>query len=297
MTSLDRISPLLRSFRVSTSVFHTGPLCGVTTFAARPGRGFLHVLRRGEMTVTHQEPGGRLVHLPVDRPTLLFYPRPLEHAFHNAPTEDSDFACAALDFDGGETHPIVRALPPVIVLPLADVSGLDPALQLLFGEIDQVRCGHRLVADRLFEVVLIQLLRWLLDHAGELGLPPGLFTGLSDPRLAPVLLGMHESPERDWNLDTMAREARMSRSAFADRFRKLLGQAPGEYLTHWRLTVAQQRLLAGVPVATVAAQLGYANASSFSRVFTQHLGSSPRGWVTVQAQAGSLDGAQKATSG
>ncbi|MCD5312059.1 AraC family transcriptional regulator [Kineosporia babensis] len=283
MSSFDRISPLLEMFRVSTSLFHTGPLCGVTTFASQPGRGFLHVLRRGEMAVTHQGSGGRLERLQIDRPTLLFYPRPLEHAFHNAPTEDSDFACAALDFDGGRTHPIVRALPPVIVLPLADVAGLDPALQLLFEEVDQVRCGQRLVADRLFEVVLIQLLRWILDHVNELGVPSGLFTGLADARLAPLLLALHESPDQEWDLETMAREARMSRSAFAAHFKKVIGLAPGEYLTQWRLTLAQQQLRSGAPVSSVAARLGYANASSFSRVFTQHLGSSPRNWAISQS--------------
>ncbi len=77
----------------------------------------------------------------------------------------------------------------------------------------------------------------------------------------------------------MAREAKMSRSAFAAHFKKQIGLAPGEYLTQWRLTLAQQQLRAGAPVASVAAHLGYANASSFSRVFTQHLGSSPRAWV------------------
>ncbi len=269
-------------FRVGTSLFHTGPLCGVTTFAAQPGRGFLHVLREGEMAVTHQVPGGSLERLQIDRPSLLFYPRPLEHSFHNAPTEESDFACAVLDFEGGPTHPIVRALPPVIVLPLEDVAGLAPALALLFDEVDQVRCGRRLVADRLFEVVLIQLLRWILDHTDELDLPAGLFTGLADPRLAPVLLALHESPSAEWNLETMASEAKMSRSAFATHFKKQLGLAPGEYLTQWRLTLAQQELRAGTPVAIVAAHLGYANASSFSRVFTQHLGLSPRAWASPE---------------
>nr|MBP8225921.1 cupin domain-containing protein [Acidovorax sp.] len=53
-TPLDRLSPLLERFRVRAHLFHNGPLCGVTHFAAAPGRGFLHVLRRGEMVVTHQ---------------------------------------------------------------------------------------------------------------------------------------------------------------------------------------------------------------------------------------------------
>ena len=59
-------------------------------------------------------------------------------------------------FDGGAENPLARALPPVIALPLARVPGLDLALELLFAETDRVRCGHRLLADRLFEVVVLQ---------------------------------------------------------------------------------------------------------------------------------------------
>lgn len=287
VTDVDRLSPLLERFRVRTRLFHTGPLCGVTTFAAQPGRGFLHVLRAGEMEVTHQVPGGALVTQRVDRPTLLLYPRPLEHAFRNAPTEESDFACATLDFEGGGDHPLVRTLPPVVVVPLDAVDGLTPALDLLFAEIDQVRCGRRVLADRLFEVVLVQLFRWMLDHADDLGLPAGLLPGLADRRLAPALVAVHAEPGRAWTLETMARQAAMSRSAFAARFKDAVGQPPADYLTAWRLTVAQDRLRAGASVAATSAELGYANPSAFTRVFTQRVGCSPRAWL---ASAGSPPG-------
>ncbi|WP_053618416.1 AraC family transcriptional regulator [Nocardiopsis sp. NRRL B-16309] len=279
MTSLDRLSPLLDRFRVRTRVFHTGPLCGVTAFAAQPGRGFLHVLRRGEMEVTHRGADGRPERRAIDRPSLLFYPRPLEHSFHNAPTEDSDFACATLDFDGGATHPLVRTLPAVIVLPLAAVDSLEPSLDLLFAEIDNVRCGRRVLADRLFEVVLVHLFRWLLDHTEELALPAGLLTGLADERIARTLVAVHETPGGPWTLATMAREAHMSRSAFAARFKSVVGQSPAEYVTGWRLTVAQERLRGGASVARTATELGYANPPAFSRAFARELGQSPRAWL------------------
>ncbi|RGE21006.1 AraC family transcriptional regulator [Leucobacter sp. wl10] len=281
MTSSDRLTPLLQRFRVRTSLFFTGTMCGTTRFPLQPGRGFLHILRRGEMTATHREDDGALTAIDITRPTLLFYPRPREHAFRNAPIDGSDFTCAALDFDDGETHPLLRTLPSVVVIPLEEVTGLEPVLQLLFDEVDDVRCGRRLVADRLFEVVLIQLLRWILDHVEQLGVPAGLLTGLADARLTPALVALHEEPERDWTLQTMAREARMSRSAFAAHFREVVGLAPGEYLTQWRLTLARRLLRAGTAVSAVATEVGYGSASSFSRAFAQHVGCSPRDWASA----------------
>jgi AraC-like DNA-binding protein len=283
MPPLDRLTPLLERFRVRTRLFHSGPLCGTTTFAASTGHGFLHVLRRGEMEVTHRRADGSTEREVITRPSLLFFPRPIDHAFLNAPTDESDFACATLDFDGGATHPLVRTLPSVIVIPLDEVSTLGPALDLLFAEVDNVRCGRPLLADRMFEVVLIQLLRWMLDHSDRLALPPGLLPGLADERLAPALVAIHEAPGDPWTLDALARTAALSRSAFAARFKEVLGRSPGDYLTEWRLTVAQEQLRAGRSVGSVAAELGYASASAFSRVFAQRLGSSPRAWLSLAA--------------
>jgi len=276
---MDRLSAVLERFRVRAHLFHAGALCGITHFTAQPGRGFLHVLRRGEMVVTHRRGSGVRQRIAVQEPTLLFYPQALAHDFHNAPVDGSDFTCASLDFDGGDTHPLVRALPPLVVLPLRAVDGLDASLALLFSEADRVRCGHRQLADRLFEVVLIQLLRWLLDHPNEGGVRAGLLSGLSDPALARALTALHENPGAAWSLDAMAQQAGMSRSAFAARFKDVVGQTPANYLADWRMALAQTRLRNGHAVKHIADELGYANASALSRVFAQRVGQSPRAWL------------------
>lgn len=278
-TSVDRLSALLERFRVHAHLFHAGPLCGVTHFAAQPGRAFLHVLRRGDMVVTHRARSGAPRRLELREPTLLFYPRPLDHRFHNAPGDGSDFVCATLDFDGGIRHPLVQALPAVVALPIRDVDGIEQTLTLLFCETERVRCGHRLLADRLFEVLLLQMLRWLLDHPGDGGVQDGLLCGLSHPKLARALTGLHERPGQAWSLDTMALEAGMSRSAFAAAFKELLGTTPGDYLLRWRISIAQTRLRDGVPVKTIGDELGYASAAAFSRAFTSSVGVSPRAWL------------------
>lgn len=278
-SSIDRLSHLMDRFRVRAQLFHAGPLCGVTRFAAEPGLGFLHVMRRGEMAVTHRPRSGAPKRLLVREPSLLFYPRPLAHDFHNAPAEGADFACATLAFDGGAEHPLARALPPLVVLPLARVQELQHTLALLFSETERVRCGQRLLADRLFEVLLLQLLRWLIDHPEEGGVSGGVLAGLAHPRLAAALTALHERPGEAWSLEAMARCAGMSRSAFAQAFKAEVGETPADYLASWRMAIAQTQLRAGRPLKLIAGELGYANPSALSRVFTQKLGRSPREWL------------------
>lgn len=276
---IDRLSCLLERTRVRAQLLHSGTLCGLQHFGAPDGNGYLHVLRQGTLEVTHPVGTGLPRHLHLQEPTLLFYPRPAIHQFHNSPEEGSEFTCATLNFDGGAFNPLVRALPPLIALPLSKVDGLEPALALLFSETDRVRCGQRLLADRLFEVVLIQLLRWLLDHPMDAGVQPGLITGLSEPRLARALVAMHESPGAAWSLDQMAQCAGMSRTAFATSFKQIVGQTPADYLVDWRITLAQAGLRNGRPIKLLADELGYANPSALSRAFASRAGLSPREWL------------------
>ena len=277
---IDRLSTLLERFRVRTHLSFSGAMCGVHTFAKTDNKAYLHVLRRGTMKVSHARTKGVPAHLTLSEPTLIFYPRPLTHHFHNAPRDGSDFTCAEIEFEGGWNHPLAQALPPVVVLPLAQVSGLQASLDLLFAETENVRCGHRILADRLFEVVLIQLLRWLLDNPQLAKIDSGLLMGLSSPQLAKALTAMHEAPSESWSLERLAEVSGMSRTAFAVKFKQLVGQPPAEYVAHWRLMIAQARLREGVSLKMLAEELGYSSQSALTRVFTAKLGVSPREWIS-----------------
>ncbi|MGB3289682.1 MAG: AraC family transcriptional regulator [Burkholderiaceae bacterium] len=276
---MDRLSAVLDRFRVQAALFHTGKLCGNQTFEPLPGRAFIHVLRRGNMEVRHSPGETEATRLHLAEPTLLLYPRPLRHVFVNPPKDGTDFTCATLDFDGGWRNPIVQSLPSMIHVPVDEVDGLGPTLDLLFAEADHVRCGSRLLANRLFEVVLIQLLRWIVDHPAKVGVSSGLIMGLSDPRLAKSLVALHRAPHDDWTLERMAAVAGMSRSAFAATFKAATGTTPAAYLTDWRLTLATSMMRAGRPVKSIAAELGFAGSASLSKAFRQRMGMSPREWL------------------
>jgi len=279
---VDRLGAVLERFRVQASLFHTGPLCGLHVFEAVPGRGFLHVLRRGEMEVRHHD-GSGMQRLQLSEPTLLLFARDVHHEFVNAPVDGSDFTCATIDFDGGARNPVVQSLPDLVALPLKAIDGLETTLDLLFAEADQVRCGSRLLANRLFEVVLIQVLRWIIDHPAQARVSQGLMMGLSDPRLARALVAVHRAPEQDWSLERMAAAAGMSRSAFAAAFKAATGSTPAAYLLDWKLSVAGAMLRSGRSVKQVALELGFADAPTLSRAFRRRTGASPRDWLSTRA--------------
>ena len=214
----DRLEALLNRFRVSARLFHSGPLCGVNDFAPEQGRGQLHLLSGGDLRVDH--PDGTAIN--VVEPSLLFYPRPYAHRFVSDATRGADMACAFIEFGDGARNPLTAALPAFVVLPLSTLDGAAPVLDLLFREAFAQRCGRQLVVDRLFEVVLIQILRELMASAPERS---GLFAGLAHPQLSRALIAMHGEPGKPWSLATLAEAARRKLEDRAQQV-ELLGQRP-----------------------------------------------------------------------
>jgi AraC-like DNA-binding protein len=268
---VDRLQSLLSRFAVSAEVFHAGPLCGINDLAADGERGQLHLIRDGQVRVEHADGGV----LQIDRPSVLLYPRPLAHRFVTDAGRGADFACAHLQFEGGGNNPVAAALPAVICLPLDALYGGQPVLSLLFEEAFAQRCGRQALLDRLFEVVLIQILRALME-SGQLRV--GLLAGMAHPRLRHALVAMHDAPAEDWTLESLAHRAGMSRSAFADSFRDTIGSTPGQYLQGWRTRLVQQALRKGQPLKRIAFDVGYGSEAALSRAFKAQTGQSPREW-------------------
>jgi len=275
----DRLAALLRHYPVEARVIHTGRFCREQRYA--DACGYLHVLRSGTLAVRAD------VHPPwtISEPTLLFYPGQDSHVFTATPDTSADLFCAAVNFGHGPLNPLVRALPRVLRLPLALIEPVSASIDMLFAEATGAHCGWAAAVDRLFEVVLIQLLRYLMDEGR---IHTGLLAGLSDPRLAKAITAMHESPATAWSLESMAARAGMSRARFAAHFHAVVGEPPGQFLSRWRTGVACKQLLKGKPVGVVANEVGYGSATALGRAFRTPLACTPREWLNRQrASSGS----------
>jgi AraC-like DNA-binding protein len=272
----DRLAALLGRFAVSAKTFQVGALCGINTINGSAQQGQLHLIRQGTVEVRH----GRDVALHITQPSLLFYPRPMARRFITDREHGAQFVCAHVSFEGGAANPIAAALPPFVCAPLAQLHGSEPILDLLFAEASAQHCGRQAMLDRLFEVLLIQILRRLIEE-GQM--KTGMLAGLAHPRLRRALVAMHEQPEKDWTLEELAGLSGMSRSVFAKSFRETIGDTPGSYLQRWRIGLAQKALLQDRSLKLIAQDVGYGSEAALSRAFKMQVGQSPREWRKAQA--------------
>ncbi|AHG49080.1 AraC family transcriptional regulator (plasmid) [Rhizobium leguminosarum bv. trifolii CB782] len=174
---------------------------------------------------------------------------------------------------------LVSLLPEVI-----HVHGeerLMALVRMINDETRADRAAREMVLHRLLEVLFIDALR----SATSAKMPPGLLRGMADPLLAPTLRRIHADPGRSMTVETLAREAAMSRSTFFDRFRKEVGVAPMEYATGWRMALAKELILEEVAIADIAQRVGYGSTSAFSVAFNRHVGMPPGAFSRAMAAA------------
>jgi transcriptional regulator GlxA family with amidase domain len=105
----------------------------------------------------------------------------------------------------------------------------------------------------------------------------GLLHAIVDPQIGVALKSMHARVEGPWTVESLAATCGMSRSAFALRFKELVGDTPLEYLTHWRMRKATASLRKGdKKLFEVAKAIGYDSDAAFSKAFKRILGVAPR---------------------
>jgi AraC-like DNA-binding protein len=174
-------------------------------------------------------------------------------------------------FDSPDASLLVSLLPAVVHV--RGVERLTVLVRLVGEEATDRRAGRDLVLSRLVEILLVEALR--TTSPGD-DAPPGLLRGLRDARLAPAIRQMHGHVARSWTVAQLAKPAGLSRSAFFDRFTRLVGLPPMAYLLAWRMAVAKALLRQDdLGLAEVAARVGYGSASSFSTAFSRHVGQPP----------------------
>lgn len=269
---MDKLSTLMSCHALNVRIFHDGAFCGSTAFAEDGHSGQLHLVRSGVVRFDHAD--GSVVRAAA--PALVFYPRGLAHRLTVAPDAPANLLCANMAFEGGSENLLARALPAVIEIDLAGADLLHRTVELLFAEGAAQQSGQEIILNSLCNVLIAQIIRRLFEYKR---LSPGILAGLADLRLSRALQAIHDAPAQRWRVDSLAIEAGMSRSRFAQHFLAIIGTTPVLYLTEWRMHMAQDLLRSGLSVGAVSDAVGYANQPAFTRAFNEFTGSSPRRWL------------------
>lgn len=188
--------------------------------------------------------------------------------------DGTEMLCGRYWLDCSRMHPLMAELPEVVHLPSRVGSHLElrAAIDLLAGELDEVRPGSCVALPNLLDLLLVYMIRsWMTEATG--GVWPG---ALGDPVTAAALRALHSDPAAQWSNDCLAAVAGVSRPTLARRFTTLVGRPPMAYLTWWRVILAAG-LLRDTPdtLATIAGRVGYGSPYALSHAFAREFGTTP----------------------
>jgi AraC-like DNA-binding protein len=311
---MDALSDALCVLKLTGAVFidaeFTAPWCVVSRGGdnvpmpwAGPNLVFFHVLTEGRCKArltgggeTVDLAAGDLIMLPRDDDHLLgsdlhLAPTPADTLVrpavngmlrieHGSGGERTRFVCGYLRFDERLCRPMLDGLPRILRVPLGDGPATAWLRSLLHAgtlESSAPRPGGETVLAKLSELLFVEALRRYIETLPEE--EKGWLAGLRDRFVGRALALLHENPGHPWTVDELAERVGLSRSSLAQRFSDLLGQAPIQYLTRWRLTIAAQRLRnEHASLARIAEDSGYDSEAAFNRAFKRALGTTPAAW-------------------
>jgi AraC-like DNA-binding protein len=212
---------------------------------------------------------------------------PEEFRAQHAHDERSDeqratvFLCGAYRFSGDIGQGLLDALPPILPLYAAVGDPLHDVIALVSRELAASAPGQQTVLDRLLDVLLVLAMRTSFQQSTT---SPRWFRASTDPRLSAALQAIHSDAARAWTVPELAAVSGQSRAAFARTFQQSLGQAPMQYLTDWRMTLARDHLRTGAStLAQIADLTGYGSPYAFATAFRRHHGQPPGSWRQQEA--------------
>jgi AraC-like DNA-binding protein len=152
-----------------------------------------------------------------------------------------------------------------------------------------------LVQDRALFHSLVQTCQAIFRRAGRLEIETGLFTGLTEiamrfgtacavPREPTAVEGLLQRScdylmdhlPAEISLQDLAALSGLSPYYFVRAFRSRYGLPPHTYQLQQRIELSKRLLSHGRPIAAVAAEVGFADQSHFTRKFKMLVGATPR---------------------
>lgn len=311
----DELSLLLEQINVRSVVYclsDLGAPWGLRVDGSATAK--FHLVLDGRATLTLDEPGtapselsaGELVLLPHGSGHLIqddrgSPARPLqdvlaerlayggdERLAYGGDGPRTSLLCGGFALASGLPENLLRLLPPMLTLDTAGTGisrWFEPALALLRDEIGRDAPGAPAMLAKLADVFLTEVVRRYLASLDVMtvAVPPAAAV---DPSVGAALALLRAQPDAPWTVADLARKVGLSRTAFATRFRDLVGEPPMRYLARLRLGYAAGYLSAtDKTVREIARMVGYESEASLSKAFRRALGRAPGEYRRQQAAA------------
>jgi AraC-like DNA-binding protein len=216
---------------------------------------------------------------PID--ALVAFPNVIENGLDlltfGGGGEAARFICGFLACDSQMSPAFLGGLPPLIRVNIRDDAQgqwLENSLRFSVEQAKTRDAGVSATLTKLSEVLFAETLRRYIRDLPE-G-QTGWFAGARDPSVGKALTLIHHEPARPWALTELSKEAGISRTVLAERFRHFLGESPMAYLTRWRLQLGARSLtMTNHSVARIASEVGYESEAAFNRAFKREYGLPP----------------------
>jgi len=273
---MDPISDLLTAIRVADYALFDST--GSWDFAEEPGmHAYLGMVSRGGAWLDIEAPRQRVAFAPGDCFLIL---SAAAHRWRGNAGEPATVTGVRLTFDNLNGTLLADLMPKVLHARADQIHSAEmrTALELIASEAATPGPGSEAAIQRLTDIFLIHAIRAHLEssHGGNEDAASAWLQALVDPQLGAALKAMHERIEHPWTVMTLASAAGMSRSAFAMRFKVLIGEAPLEYLTRWRMHKAGRLLRDDTrKLLEVAISVGYDSDGAFHKAFKRVVGVTP----------------------
>lgn len=236
------------------------------------------VLPRNDRHLVSSEPGLSAAPVEVHLDPASRAPLPLPVRLGSGIGARCEVICGFLGCGLQPVNPLFNALPRRMLVARGAEKGAALArfIELTREELTRSGPGREAVLARLSELMFVEALR---RFVGAYPTEMGWLAGMSDELVGRSLAALHSRPGQPWTLDALACQVATSRSVLAERFTGLLGMPPMQYLAHWRMQLAAERLTGSRDsIAEIANRLGYGSEAALSRAFKRIVGVSPAHW-------------------
>lgn len=287
---MDILSDILQACRLNAEVFLHSSFCGSWAVdSSGSNQATFHVVARGSAWL--HMPGSEQAE-PLRAGDLVVFPHDAEHVLSNSvqrpgpevplnqPGDESgpstSMICGYFKFAESHWNPLLEAMPDYLIIrneTTPDTGQMDSLLNFMIYEAEAGHLGADAVINRLSDILFIHVVRAYIAQQQP---DTGFIAALADRKLAASLNAFHQAPQQPWSVDSLAKQANMSRSAYADHFHRTVGNTPMQYVAQWRMQTAYE-LLTTTQQSTrqIAENSGYQSEASFAKAFKKHFGKGP----------------------